>query len=100
MYLDVPIALLAEVALTALLAATTSAAAHPSGRVGGDGSFGRRFSELGYQYAPVTMVSRVISLGGMLFDQAHVTEDCDLCHLDVTASSPCSISDHRVCHIH
>lgn len=56
------------VAMTALLAATTSAAAHLSGRVGGDGSFGRRFSELGYQYAPVAMVSLLIGLGAMLFD--------------------------------
>lgn len=56
------------IALTTLLAATTSAAAHLSGRVGGDGSFGRRFSELGYQYAPVAMVSLVIGLGAMLFD--------------------------------
>ncbi len=56
------------VALTVLLAATTSASARLAGLVGGDGSFGQRFAELGYQYAPVAMMSLVIGLGGMLFD--------------------------------
>lgn len=56
------------VALTLLLAATTSACARLSGVVGGTGSFTQRFAELGYQYAPVAMMSLVIGLGGMLFD--------------------------------
>ena len=56
------------VTMTLLLAATTSASARLSGWVGGDGSFGQRFTELGYQYAPVAMMSLVIGLGGMLFD--------------------------------
>jgi len=55
-------------ALTATLAALTSAAARLSSLVGGDGSFKQRFTELGYQYAPVALVSLVIGLGGMLFD--------------------------------
>lgn len=54
--------------MTILLAATTSASARLAGRVGADGSFGQRFAELGYQYAPVAMMSLVIGLGGMLFD--------------------------------
>ena len=37
------------VVLTVMLAAMTSASARLSGRVGGDGSFVRRFTELGYQ---------------------------------------------------
>lgn len=36
--------------------------------VGGDGDFFRRFPELGYQYAPVAMVSLVIGLGALLFE--------------------------------
>ncbi|SDG52284.1 4Fe-4S binding protein [Propionivibrio dicarboxylicus] len=61
------------VGLTTLLATTTGLAAALSGRVGGDGSFGRRFTELGYQYAPVAMVSLVIGLGAMLFDPIRET---------------------------
>lgn len=59
--------------MTLLLAATTSASARLSGWVGGDGSFGQRFAELGYQYAPVAMMSLVIGLGGMLFDPVENT---------------------------
>ena len=56
------------IAMAVLLASTTAAAAYLSGRVGGDGRFRRRFSELGYQYAPVAMVSLIIGLGALLFD--------------------------------
>lgn len=56
------------VAVAVLLASTTAAAAYLSGRVGGDGRFRRRFSELGYQYAPVAMISLIIGLGALLFD--------------------------------
>lgn len=59
--------------LAAVLATTTGTAAYISGRVGGDGHFGRRFSELGYQYAPVAMVSLIIGLGAMLFDPLRAT---------------------------
>lgn len=52
---------------TAVLSATTAAAAWASGRMGGDRDFRQRFAELGYQYAPVAMVSLVIGLGGELF---------------------------------
>lgn len=61
------------ISLALLLAATTSAAAHLSARVGGDGKFIQRFSELGYQYAPVAMVSLVIGLGAMLFEPIRET---------------------------
>lgn len=60
-------------ALTVLLAAATSASARLAGLVGGDGSFGQRFTELGYQYAPVAMMSLVIGLGGMLFEPIRET---------------------------
>ena len=56
------------IAMAVLLASTTAAAAYLSGRVGGDGRFRRRFSELGYQYAPVAMISLIIGLGALLFD--------------------------------
>lgn len=55
-------------ALTLLLAATTAACARLAGLMGGTGSFKQRFAELGYQYAPVAMMSLVIGLGGMLFE--------------------------------
>lgn len=61
------------IAMTATLAALTSAAARLAGMVGGDGSFRERFTELGYQYAPVAMVSLVIGLGGMLFEPIRET---------------------------
>lgn len=56
------------IVLTVMLAAVTSVSARLSGLVGGDGSFTQRFTELGYQYAPVAMMSLVIGLGGMLFE--------------------------------
>lgn len=55
-------------ALTAGLAACTGLAAWLAGRVGGDAGFHRRFTELGYQCAPVAMVSLVVGLGGALFE--------------------------------
>ncbi len=55
-------------ALAAILAATTALAAWVSGRLGGTGTMRQRFVELGYQYAPVAMVSLVIGLGGGLFE--------------------------------
>ncbi|CAA7627056.1 Polyferredoxin [Magnetospirillum sp. UT-4] len=49
-------------ALTAVLASLTAAAAFIAGP-----GLRTRFVELGYQYAPVAMVSLVVGLGGMLF---------------------------------
>jgi hypothetical protein len=60
-------------ALTGLLAALTWAAAALAGRVGADGDRKRRFTELGYQYAPVAMVSLLIGLGGALFEPVAAT---------------------------
>ena len=55
------------VALTAMLAAATWGAALLAGGLGGTGSRRQRFVELGYQYAPVAMMSLVIGLGGGMF---------------------------------
>jgi len=54
--------------LTLVLALTTWLSAWLAGRAGGDSTLRRRFVELGYQYAPVAMVSLVIGLGGELFE--------------------------------
>lgn len=51
-----------------VLAATSGIAAWLSGRVGGGWDLRSRFVQLGYQYAPVAMVSLVIGLGAKLFD--------------------------------
>ena len=51
-----------------LLAGLTAAGAVLSGRLGGAGDFKARFVELGYQFAPVAMISLIIGLGGKLFD--------------------------------
>lgn len=59
--------------LTAILAATTTWCAKLAGRVGADGDFRSRFTELGYQYAPVAMVSLVIGLGAILFEPLRYT---------------------------
>ncbi|MDH3234414.1 MAG: 4Fe-4S binding protein, partial [Alphaproteobacteria bacterium] len=56
------------VAVAAALALTTAVAAWLSGRFGGDRDFRARFVELGYQYAPVAMVSLLLGLGGALFE--------------------------------
>jgi hypothetical protein len=55
------------VAIAVLLSLTTALAAAVAGRLGADGGFARRFVELGYQYAPVAMVSLIIGLGAELF---------------------------------
>jgi hypothetical protein len=52
---------------TALLGGATALAVYLSGRLGGDGSFRRRFVELGYQFLPVAMVSLLLGLGSELF---------------------------------
>jgi len=55
------------IGLTVLLSASTAASAWLSGRAGGDRGFRDRFIELGYQYAPVAMISLLLGLGGRLF---------------------------------
>jgi len=47
---------------------TTQLSAWLSGRVGGDKTRKQRFTEMGYQYAPVAMVSLILGLGGELFE--------------------------------
>lgn len=59
--------ILCAVGLTAILAALTALSAWLAGKAGGNGTFAVRFTELGYQYAPVAMVSLLIGLAGMLF---------------------------------
>ena len=54
--------------LAGMLYITTSLSAWLSGRVGGDVSNKQRFTELGYQYAPVAMVSLILGLGAELFE--------------------------------
>lgn len=51
-----------------VLGALTALAAYLAGRVGGDGTLRQRFTELGYQYAPVAMGSLIIGLGSALFE--------------------------------
>ena len=53
--------------ITVALSATTALSAWLSGWLGGYGSFRRRFVELGYQAAPVAMVSLLLGIGGELF---------------------------------
>jgi len=57
----------------ALLGGLTALSALVAARCGGDGGFRRGFVELGYQYAPVAMVSLVIGLGAKLFDSLATT---------------------------
>ena len=54
--------------MTAVLMVTTWASAWLAGWAGAERSLGSRFVELGYQYAPVAMVSLVLGLGADLFD--------------------------------
>lgn len=54
--------------LGAALFVATHASAWLSGYVGGDKTQKARFTELGYQYAPIAMVSLIIGLGGELFE--------------------------------
>lgn len=54
--------------VTVALSALTAVAAYVAGRFQAKGrSFKARFAELGYQFAPIAMVSLVIGLGGELF---------------------------------
>lgn len=54
--------------MAVLLGGVTAIAARLSGRCGGDSSFRQRFTELGYQYAPIAMGSLIIGLGSLLID--------------------------------
>lgn len=54
--------------LTAVLAALTAVSAGLARWAGSDVGFGRAFTELGYQYAPVALVSLFIGLGAELLD--------------------------------
>ena len=53
--------------MTAVLAFSTWMAAWLAGKAGADLSLKDRFTELGYQYTPVAMVSLIIGLGATLF---------------------------------
>lgn len=60
--------LVSAMALALLLSVATALGAWAAGRMGGDRDGRTRFLELGYQYAPVAMVSLVLGLGGALFE--------------------------------
>lgn len=60
-------------AMAVALGGLTAAAARLSGLMGGDSDFRQRFTELGYQYAPVAMVSLIVGLGSMLFEPIGLT---------------------------
>jgi hypothetical protein len=53
--------------MAAVLSLTTVLAAAAAGRLGASGEFRQRFVELGYQYAPVAMVSLILGLASELF---------------------------------
>jgi polyferredoxin len=55
-------------ALTLVLAALTAVGAWLARRVGSDASFRQTFTELGYQYAPIALMSLIIGLGAELLD--------------------------------
>ncbi|BAO43754.1 polyferredoxin [Thiolapillus brandeum] len=55
-------------AITVILSLTTAAASWLSMKLGSQRGFRQSFTELGYQYAPVAMISLVIGLGAALFD--------------------------------
>lgn len=59
--------------MSAMLGSLTAVAAWLSGRMGGDATFRQRFTELGYQYAPVAMCSLIVGLGSMLFEPIRLT---------------------------
>ncbi|TPW28877.1 4Fe-4S binding protein [Martelella alba] len=59
--------------LTAVLATLTCASAWLSRRAGADTGFGQLFTELGYQYAPVALMSLIIGLGAELLDPLRYT---------------------------
>jgi hypothetical protein len=54
--------------LTTVLAALTAVGAWIARRVGASGSYGQVFTELGYQYAPVALMSLIIGLGAELLE--------------------------------
>jgi polyferredoxin len=54
--------------LTAILASLTAVGAVLARKVGSDASFGQAFTELGYQYAPVALMSLIIGLGAELLN--------------------------------
>ncbi len=54
--------------LTAVLAGLNAAAVWLGGRLGAQGTARQRFTELGYQFAPVAMISLLMGLGGELFN--------------------------------
>lgn len=56
-----------------LLAALTALAALLAGRAGATGGFRRRAIELGYQFAPVAMMSLLLGLGAKLFELLALT---------------------------
>lgn len=55
-------------AMTLMLGALTCVSARLSALFGGSGTFWQRFTELGYLYAPVSMVSLILGLGNVLFE--------------------------------
>ena len=61
------------VAMTVMLAVLTAAASTLARRAGAHGGFRRCFTELGYQYAPVALMSLIIGLGAELFELIRVT---------------------------
>lgn len=61
--------------LTAVLALSTWSAAWVAGRNGADLTAKNRFTELGYQYTPVAMVSLIIGLGAALFEPLTVLNE-------------------------
>ncbi len=60
-------------ALTAVLALLTAASASLAKRAGADGGFGQLFTELGYQYAPIALISLIIGLGAELLEPLRYT---------------------------
>lgn len=61
------------VILTAVLALLTAASAWLAKKVHADAGFSQLFSELGYQYAPVALMSLIIGLGAELLQPLHYT---------------------------
>ena len=54
--------------LTVVLACLTAVGAAIARKLGADGGFGQVFTELGYQYAPVALMSLIIGLGAELLN--------------------------------
>lgn len=55
-----------------VLSGATAIASYLAGKFNGDRDFKSRFVELGYQFAPVAMISIIIGLGDQLFKQLSV----------------------------